>query len=799
MIKSKNITEPHILAIAMLNNTTTRVQAQAQMMARTTSQRHAGVLVKAGQGHMFAAAMSSKHAKQILKTSVADVFAAAKAATGSKMRAVGYAAEAVAAKVAAGATIALKAALDFLCANVFMVALLAIAGAIALLNHATEKAAKAMNKLANEHRIAAEHAKEETESTRKVIQSEQEQIQYLVDLEKQGNATREQQEAALSIIEALEKRYKNLGITIDTLTGQLTGALAAQRRLNEEQKKALQEKLKEQLTQEQQTAKASMKGQGANAIKNSGFMARNFTDDSVDDEHAEFLKKMGFEFHNAVYETVSGPHGPMVVMKKAAEWVNTSLDDIENMSDEKLKEVRKRVQEAFDFASARDWDTSKPKELLDMLDNILNTRQQLAQTEEGNLTGEEQKPNRPVVQAPDQTEIENAKKKLADMDEKNSQKRMASLDRETSAIQKQCDEYQKYLNLLEQEADIKRQQAEINRDDTTARIEETRKKIQELQDDNEGGKNDEEITRLNSSMKELASRVNKYIADIAEQDKVLERIASQRSAAIGENWKTIRANEKAIAELSKNGEDSKNSEEIKRLTEENERLRADIGGEYGRQLQLAQDEDAKRQKREIENNRKLVNNWTDAQGKQHRGTLYETQAKQLSERRENDRFQQLMGDKNFAGAMRMIKDLFASNSASMREATKAYNDLLDQAEKNGYYDGTMSEQDKANTSAEISRLASILQEGANREMQLRQKYDEVRKAARSADADRKSSSIGSFSASALSRAIGSDGTQLKMLKTSDEQKKILGVVSTNLSLALIQIRELNQRLGIVGG
>jgi TP901 family phage tail tape measure protein len=696
-----------------------------------------------------------KHAGAIMKTSVADMIAAKRdmfrATTGktaSMMRSAGYAAEAVAAKTAAAATIALKTALDFLSANAFMVALLAIAGAVAALNHAFEAAAKKVNELAKRHKIAADRASEETEKTRNIIKTEQEQIQYLVDLENQGYATAEQQDAAASIVEELTKKYGNLGIIIDAVTGKLIGATDAQKKLNEEHRKAMLEKLNVQLSKAQESASSSLAGQVDNARKNSGKLARIFTSDKVDDAHAEMLKKMGFEFHEEEY--IVGLAGDIVKVKDAF-WENTGLDNIEEMTDRQLAEFRKKIQDAFDFADAKKWDTSKIQELLDALDKVKKTREDIARVKGGNMSGEEVKKEYPeVVKAPDQSEIENASKKIAELNAKHALNMATSLQKETDAIEKQKQEYKSYIDVLESAEKAKRQQAVNNRYSAQRRIKEIQQELADLRKRNRNGKYGEQITALNTEMTKRIKQIKGFNTTITNSDKAL--------VELGKTWS--KAND-----------------------------------EYTRQLNLAKSEDEKRQAREKAANSNLVNNWVDSYGRTRKGTIFEEQDKARASKAEDDRFQQLMKDSNFAGAMKMMKSLWQENSKAIKDATAEYNNLLKQAEEGGFYSGTMSEQDKINMGAEIERVANIIREAAARDTQLRQQYNEAKDAAKNAG-DTKQASIGSFSAKALSQTLGGDSLQLRVAKATEGSRTTLAVVSTNLNLALQQLRDLNLRLAV---
>ena len=355
-----------------------------------------------------------------------------------------------------------------------------------------------------------------------------------------------------------------------------------------------------------------------------------------------------------------------------------------------------------------------------------------------------------MVKAPDQSEIENASKKIAELNAKHALNMATSLQKETDAIEKQKQEYKSYIDVLESAEKAKRRQAVNNRDSAQGRIKEIRQELADLRKGNRSGKYNEQIAALNTEMTERINQIKGFNTTITNSDKAL--------VELGKTWS--KAND-----------------------------------EYTRQLNLAKSEDEKRQAREKAANSKLVNNWVDSYGRTRKGTIFEEQDKARASKAENDRFQQLIEDSNFAGAMKMMKSLWQENSKAIKDATAEYNNLLKQAEEGGFYSGTMSEQDKINMGAEIERVANIIREAAARDTQLRQQYNEAKDAAKNAG-DTKQASIGSFSAKALSQTLGGDSLQLRVAKATEGSRTTLAVVSTNLNLALQQLRDLNHRLAV---
>jgi hypothetical protein len=289
-----------------------------------------------------------------------------------------------------------------------------------------------------------------------------------------------------------------------------------------------------------------------------------------------------------------------------------------------------------------------------------------------------------------------------------------------------------------------------NRYSAQRRIKEIQQELADLRKRNRNGKYGEQITALNTEMTKRIKQIKGFNTTITNSDKAL--------VELGKTWS--KAND-----------------------------------EYTRQLNLAKSEDEKRQAREKAANSNLVNNWVDSYGRTRKGTIFEEQDKARASKAEDDRFQQLMKDSNFAGAMKMMKSLWQENSKAIKDATAEYNNLLKQAEEGGFYSGTMSEQDKINMGAEIERVANIIREAAARDTQLRQQYNEAKDAAKNAG-DTKQASIGSFSAKALSQTLGGDSLQLRVAKATEGSRTTLAVVSTNLNLALQQLRDLNLRLAV---
>jgi len=379
------------------------------------SKVHAAAMGKLSSANLFAAAASRKHAAAVMQTSVAEMAAARAGAGASAIRTAGYYAEAVGAKAAAAASMALNSVLNFLAANPVTVAMLALYGAYKAVSLVSAQAAAEAEK---ESRIQARLAGQytaERQDLEKRIQTEQSQIQKLIDLERQGKLTAAQQLEAQKIIEELSRRYSNLGITIDTVTGKLTGATAAFQRMNQIEKQSMVNALEKEAKQYQASADAMRRG------FNAKFDWWDKTVSAVSGGSAnryQLMEMLGFG-------------------KESGKW---ELTDFVNTAD------LERMQKALIFAqdNGMDQEAEKIKQIIAQLQKRLEVEQKIK-----SLKGEK---NTPVTAAPEEPtakrigtkELAAAEKELARIEEANARNKMSNLEREIADIEKVK---QKYLEL----------------------------------------------------------------------------------------------------------------------------------------------------------------------------------------------------------------------------------------------------------------------------------------------------------------------------------------------------------------
>ncbi len=183
--------------------------------------------------------------------------------------------------------------------------------------------------------------------------------------------------------------------------------------------------------------------------------------------------------------------------------------------------------------------------------------------------------------------------------------------------------------------------------------------------------------------------------------------------------------------------------------------------------------------------------WSEA----HVSKLEESFNKSLTDRYESGLYQQFMQDQDFFGAMKMMVEAMNANKVAMQKATEDYNLLLRYAAGFGYYDGTMNPVQKSEMDAEISRLASVLQEYNSRHLNLRQQYEEAAKAAMSPQ-ERQLQSTGSFSAKALSRSLNADTYYAKVVKIGEGTQLKVTQIQQYVYNLFLQQKQLNARLGI---
>ncbi len=689
----------------------------ARRAAMTDSQKYAAVIARGGAAHTFTFNMLSRHRQAILATSAADIYAASVQSGASKLRAAGYAAEAVAAKGAAFAAKGLKVALDAISAHPVMFALVALVGTISLVNRMFDKAAeKARGEAAAFGERAAEHAKHR-EELKKEYDEMRNDIGYLVELERLTSLNSEQQQSAIDIIAKLSDKYGDLGITLDSVTQKLNGAAAAQKRLSDEQQKAIMSESEKEIKELTGKASSSYSGFFKTAQSKSGFFGR-FTMDNVSDEQAEILKRMGYTYHEGEGRVMTARGG--YAFKKQPYWDKGVLEDIGTMSTSQLSELRDKIQDAFLYATKQgnsfSTEQQQLEELKRTLEELIEKRKEYEKFKKGgagNGNADAKTERAAIEPAPSLKDFDNARKQMEKLDEAAASRHLSSLQKESKAIEENRAEYR---SLIE--------------------------------------------TQLEYHRNELKIAEDKLNAIPASSTKSSDRIAREANEGI------VREQTAAIRELSG-------------------KLAA-MEDTYNQQLKEAYIEDSRATQRKAESDENAISDIL-AKEQQRRAQTAET-----------EQYNKLVKDNKLAEAIEMMDDLLAKNSEALKQATDEYNKIFKIAREGGYYDGTMGRQDSIDIQDNIERLRGVIQEAAQRETHLLQQRDEARRAAETAVTKGGQNAIGSFSAAALSRAVGASGLQLRIAKATEGSESTLNILKASIAGISSKVSDLNSRLAVAG-
>ena len=390
--------------------------ATAKDIANAKDLARGRVLANVVTMQKFRIAYTQREAAVIMATSMKSMVAAKTAAGGSALKAAGYYAEAAAAKVAAGATMALNAALGFIAANPVTAALIALYGAFKLVESFDNQAAEAAEKNVRvQQRLSAEY-RAERESLEKQIKTDQSRIQKLMDLEKQGKLTATQQLEAQKIIEELAARYGNLGIEIDKVTGKLTGASAAFKKMNDQQREQIINSLHREAEQNQKSANALR-----NSFKQQFGTWKKLTAWAGND--MKLLGEMGFS-------------------KEKMKWDLTDADGGATIE---------RMKKALIFAqdNGMDQQANKIKEIIKYLEERKKIEERIAELRKGGaVTPDSKGPTaEEETRRASAKELADAEKELARIDEENARKKMTHLEQELAQIEKIKTKYLELANL----------------------------------------------------------------------------------------------------------------------------------------------------------------------------------------------------------------------------------------------------------------------------------------------------------------------------------------------------------------
>ena len=216
-------------------------EAAAQSAVSKKSIIHGAALGRLNVIKLFSAAMSRKHAEAVLTASLAEMVAAKRGAGASALKTTWYYLEAIAAKIAAGATVALNAALTALCKHPIMIALLALGAAVVGIATAASMANKELEKTAEKAKEASAAATEEREAgdeKRQKSQIDMQRLNQLAEISKRARLSADEMAEAEKLINALDPFGASQWSNLDKLTGHLTLAADAQKQYNEAMRQA---------------------------------------------------------------------------------------------------------------------------------------------------------------------------------------------------------------------------------------------------------------------------------------------------------------------------------------------------------------------------------------------------------------------------------------------------------------------------------------------------------------------------------------------------------------------------------
>lgn len=766
-----------------------RALAEVETPEMRRNARMIPILMKRGGANLFLAATTKRHAEAVMNLSIADVAAAAKSAGASSMRTAGYVAEAIAAKVVAGATLLFKAALDAIAAHPVTAMIVALAATFSILKRNIDKAVKTANGHIAQMDTEAENNRKASEALKARMKEEQKGIKYLIELEKQGYATYEQQAAATKIIDNLNAKYGDLGITISHLTGHLEGAANAQNKLNEAQRaEAMQQNLKEQKTA-QKSANAIGESLVATGRQKTSFwrQAYNHTG-GVGEKNAELLRLLGYGY-------VTGKPGTGIKMLKmmglggnvvgsvlqGGEWGNDKIGRLSEMSPTELMSYREQVANAA--FTVQGWGDEYStqyelvKKLLDEIDELIEKRKEFnGLMDEGLKTDEEKGALPEVKEAPTQADAERAMQSLQRIADANRKAEQNSLSQTLDGIREQRAEYEKmsttaykfYENELKlAEAGKKEAEKPVAADLAGSLGVYGRGNIDLY--DRPVLKNEDGSISTVESMSFLENGLEVLIPKIAR----------------GLNGEAVRlSEEEAIKRYRQTGEylgKFRNASQANSYAESLHRQQEAYYGNRNNDYMIAMVAGQRAQSKMVR-----INYAQSVQEKSFRDQEVRARQEDYFSRGEKTMQRQKDMD-NFGGAMVTLTRLIYDNSAAWRNATAEYNRTMAEAAQAGVFNGTAKETVRKSYNDRLQGLAALMEQQRDRDIELRKEYN----------SSLQTKSVGSFAASALNRVLGGNNVQERIADATRRTAEYLSRIATLNRNTLAQQKELNDNLGVV--
>ena len=322
---------------------TSQKKATANTLIRAAAQ---GKLTTA---KLFGVATDVKYASAVMATSVTEMVAARKSAAASAIKVAGYYAEAAAAKIAAGATIAFSRACSVLIAHPIMAALAALAVAFLVVKTAVSRANATLKKNAEMAKDAAQAAKEARESgdqKRKTAPMDFERLKQLEEISSRGKLSAEEMAEAEKLINTLDPFGSGNWAKLDNATGQLSLAADAQKRFNDEMRDSAKIQLESEIAKQELAIEKLRATLSDSMWRNVGsWFGGNDTDEHNDPIHKEIdaevknliaLRKRLQALKKGENSAVTGEEGQTSQdrIRQTAEARRASVEELKNAENE---------------------------------------------------------------------------------------------------------------------------------------------------------------------------------------------------------------------------------------------------------------------------------------------------------------------------------------------------------------------------------------------------------------------------------------------------------------------------------
>lgn len=449
-------------------------EAAAQTASNRKSMARATLLGKLSTSELLWTSITFKRANVVMATSVAEMVAAKRGASASAIKTVGYYAEAIAAKVAAGATIALGKALTVISAHPILFALIAVSAAImgiaksvSAANEELDKAAVKAKKFA----AAATEIRESGDQNRTQAKINMTRLKQLEEISMRGKLSAEQMSESEKLINSLDPYGASQWASLDAVTGKLNLATDAQQRFNEEMRETAKIELESEIARQEKAIESLQQTLSYSSVR--AFFGGTHLGKILTLWQLDSLE----EHNDPIYDKIDSENKKLMAMKK-----------------------RYAALKAGEDAAV----TGKnPDE---------STKANIDEYNQKKIASEQ--------------ELSDAEDRLRKMEEDAARSKISNLEREIDEIQKLRAEYNKYIDLLIESENIKFDRA-------IRMMQENRGKRTETEKDF-FAKAQADVNAALASIESLRSRQSAMNADFDQQEKnVLEKDEKRRQESYG--------------------------------------------------------------------------------------------------------------------------------------------------------------------------------------------------------------------------------------------------------------------------